>query len=587
MASRQKLDAPGCARCGQLISLLLLLFALPVQWLGAQQPFDGSGPGRSDKDRFVAAKTAFDLQQWQQAAKIAEGPPNQSAELDFLRGLALAKLQTWEGAADAFASGHRKDPLDPRFLVELAGVRYKQKNFSAAKRGLRAALALQSHDAYTLEFLATVHFLEGNLEAALKYWNRIDKPHLRSVGIQPTPRLDEAILRRAVTFNAPQIFTEEALLAADSRLNNLGIFPRRRIELTSAAENFDATLHLAERNGFGDSKLDAWLAPLSGLPYATVYPEVFNLRHRAVNATSLLRWDAEKRRAFAAFSMPFHGDPARQFEIYFDGRNENWNLTNTFFTSETQPSDLNLRRIAGGLKFRSVVGARWSWSTGLEVASRSFRNFGAARSTSTAAFFTDSTSFRYFLRADSSLLRVPERRFNLDSSAEGSLGRFYADGLGAFGGTRAAVTAHWLPRASGDDYEMRAQFRVGAAFGSAPLDELFQLGIEHDDNDLWLRGHPATTGGRKGAAPLGRRYALANWELDKNLYSNGIVTLKLGPFLDSGAIADSSGFFGSREWLWDTGAQCKIRILSSIIVVLIYGHDLRGARDNFYPTVLH
>ena len=117
------------------------------------------------------------------------------------------------------------------------------------------------------------------------------------------------------------------------------------------------------------------------------------------------------------------------------------------------------------------------------------------------------------------------------------------------------------------------------------LDDLFQVGIERD-NDLWLRGHSGTSGGRKGAAPLGRRYFLANWEQDKNVYANGIVTVKLGPFLDTGAIADSSGLFGSRQWLWDTGAQCKVRLLGSVTVVLSYGRDLRGGRNVFYGTVV-
>jgi len=87
-------------------------------------------------------------------------------------------------------------------------------------------------------------------------------------------------------------------------------------------------------------------------------------------------------------------------------------------------------------------------------------------------------------------------------------------------------------------------------------------------------------------APLGRRYFLANWEMDKNVYSNGIFTVKLGPFLDSGRITDPSGLFGSRQWLWDTGAQCKVRVLGSITVVLIYGRDLRSGRNVFYGTVL-
>src|SRR4029077_14169066 len=117
------------------------------------------------------------------------------------------------------------------------------------------------------------------------------------------------------------------------------------------------------------------------------------------------------------------------------------------------------------------------------------------------------------------------------------------------------------------------------------IDELIQLGIERD-NDLWLRGHAGTIDGRKGAAPLGRRYFVATWEMDKTIYRNGFFTVKLGPFLATGAVADSSGFFGSSGWLWDTGAQCKVGILGSLTVVLSYGRDLRGNRNAFYGTML-
>jgi hypothetical protein len=132
---------------------------------------------------------------------------------------------------------------------------------------------------------------------------------------------------------------------------------------------------------------------------------------------------------------------------------------------------------------------------------------------------------------------------------------------------------------------MRGQIRAGARAGKASLGELFQLGVERD-NDLWLRGHPGTTDGRKGAAPLGRRYLLANWEMDKNVYGNGLVDVKIGPFLDSGAIADSSGFLGSRGWLWDSGLQCKVRILGGVTVVFSYGRSLEGGKGVFYGTVL-
>lgn len=558
-----------------LVFLLLLALCSPTS---AQQI-------SSDAARLAAAQNAFDSGQWEEAAKLAEGPEGQSTELDFLRGLALARQQQWNEARSAFAAGHLKNPSDPRFLVELAGVDYKQNNFPAAKRNLLAAVRLGSRDTYTRDFLATIYFLEGNLEAALKYWNAIDKPRLRSVAAQPPPRLDATLLSRAVGFNAPQVLTAQAWLSAQTRLENLGVFSRERLELRPAGETFDARLHVAERNGWGDSKLEGAVALLSGVPYATVYPEIYNSGRRAMNFTSLLRWDSEKRRAFGMFSTPVFHDPARRLQIYFDARNENWNLSRTFFGGSTPLSDLNMRSMAGGVELNSVVNGRWSWSTGMEIASRSFRNLEGIGSAKEKAFFTDADAFHYWLRAERSLLRVPEHRFTLDSTTEGLIGRTFAENLGASGTLRGSLDAHWLPQASGDDYEMRIRIRAGATLGRVPFDELFQLGVERD-NDLWLRGHAGTSAGRKGAAPLGRRYFLANWEMDKNVYSNGLFTVKLGPFLDNGSIVDSSGLFGSQKWLWDTGAQCKVRILGSLTVVLIYGRDLRSGRNVFYGTVL-
>jgi hypothetical protein len=206
-------------------------------------------------------------------------------------------------------------------------------------------------------------------------------------------------------------------------------------------------------------------------------------------------------------------------------------------------------------------------------------------SPSERTFFADATSLSAWVGTQRTLVRVPERRLTLEASAEGRAGREFADGLGPFATLRGSLRANWFPRATGDDYEMQTQFRGGATAGKATLDELFQLGIERD-NDLWLRGQAGTLGGRKGAAPLGRRYFLANWEMDKNVYQNGFVTVKLGPLLDTGAVADSSGLFGSRRWLWDTGAQCKVRLLGSLTIVVSYGRDLRDGRDVFYGTVM-
>jgi len=579
MAAEPQLDSIGSSRKGFVILIIL------VAVLASGLPAFGQEHA-SDEARLPAARMAFDAGRWEEAARLAQGPADQSPDLDFLAGLALARLEKWDEAKAAFEAGARKAPLDPRFLVELAGIAYKQKDFRTAKNKLHAALRLNQQDSYSAEFLATIYFLEGNLEAALKYWNSLNKPRLSSVRFAPPLKLKGSLRDRAVAFNAPQVLTLDSVLTAEVRLDNLGIFSSRRIELTPAdSGNYDVTLHLTERNGWGDSKLEGIISLLSGLPYATVYPDFYNLRRNAVNLTSLARWDAEKRRVSLALSLPLYGDPGLRLRLYADARNENWNLTQTFLGSGTPLTDLNMRRVAAGAEVQSMVSGRWSWSAGAEVANRNFRNLSGLTSPAERTFFTDSTSVAGWLGVQRSLWRFPERRFTLDSSADARAGREFANELGPFATVRGALRAQWFPRATGDDYEMHAQIRAGATAGKATLDELFELGIERD-NDLWLRGHAGTTGGRKGTAPLGRRFFLANWELDKNIYQNGFFTVKLGPFLDSGAVADSSGLFGSRRWLWDTGAQCKVRILGSLTIVLSYGRDLRGGRNVYYGTVL-
>jgi hypothetical protein len=84
---------------------------------------------------------------------------------------------------------------------------------------------------------------------------------------------------------------------------------------------------------------------------------------------------------------------------------------------------------------------------------------------------------------------------------------------------------------------------------------------------------------------MGRRFVLWNWEVDKVVHENAFLTVKVGPFLDVGRIADPSGLFGSGGWLWDPGLQCKVRVLGGLTFVLSYGRDLGSGRDAWYTNV--
>lgn len=138
----------------------------------------------------------------------------------------------------------------------------------------------------------------------------------------------------------------------------------------------------------------------------------------------------------------------------------------------------------------------------------------------------------------------------------------------------------WDPKAEGDDYQTEVQVRGGGIAGSGPFDELFMLGLERD-NDLWMRAHIGTRDGRKGSAPLGDRYFLMNSEVDKRVYGNGFLSVKLSPFLDTGKIAGPAGQLGSPGWLWDTGLQAKFRVLG-LGLNFTWGRDLLTGNNAFY-----
>src|SRR5690242_6839616 len=127
MACGPQLDVARRSRDRQLIArlaLLLTLLGMAGIPAAAQEP-----AASSDAARLTAARAAFEARRWEEAAKLAQGPSDQSADLDFLAGLAFSRLESWKEARGAFEAGHRKSPSDARFLVELAGVAYKQKDF--------------------------------------------------------------------------------------------------------------------------------------------------------------------------------------------------------------------------------------------------------------------------------------------------------------------------------------------------------------------------------------------------------------------------------------------------------------------------
>lgn len=541
-------------------------------------------PVYSQTDLTEQAKRLFEQERWPELVQLLERAPRTSADLDYYYGVALAHQQRWEEARLSLAAGRQLAPRDKRFPIELAGVAFKQKNYDRARSELRRALRLGPRDEYANEFLATIYFLDGNLEAALKYWNRIGKPDIVEIRSEPALRVRPALLDHALAFAPASTVTLDELLTSNARLRGLEIFPSYKIELAARPDgHYDAILHAQELNGFGNSKLEALVRLFSGALFEEVTPEYYNLHGSATNVTSLARFDTDKRRAVAAISGPLGGNPKWRYHAGVDLRNENWTVQTSFTGPSVFLGATNLRRESASAEILRFVGARWSWSTGLEISHRDFRNVvpGTALTPELLAHgyqIKQKTQFTY------ELWRSPEKRLTISSGASSQAGRIWSQPGQSFEKLQGTLRVHWYPRARNDNYEMQWQGRAGKTFGQIPFDELFMLGVERD-NDLPLRAHLGTRHGEKGSAPLGHNYFLSNWESSRKAFSNGFLTVKLGPFLDTGKILDARSNLGKQKWFFDTGAQARLRVLG-VDVVLLYGKDLRTGNNAFYSDVV-
>ena len=522
-------------------------------------------------------RALFEQQRWQEIVDSAN--PAGSADIAFYYGTAQARLEHWSEAAAAFKIGRRLSPDDPRFPTELAGVAFKQQEYAEAETWLRRAIRLNPSDSYTNEFLATVFYLEGNLEAALKYWNRIGKPHVEEVSADPVPRLNPVLFDHVLSVAPASTLRLPDLLTTRARLDQLDLFPVSHFELPARdSGSFDLVFRNSERNGCG-GKWGCLLTIFGSTPAETVRFDYYNLGRRALNFNSKFRWDGEKRRISAYLEAPFVRQPKWHWRAGTDFRNENWAMRNSFSGLSPLLAALNLKREAATFEFSDVMSGSWQWSAQTEFSHRSYHDV-LTGTVLTTSLLAPGPQLKQSLGARFALLRIPEKRLTVDSFGSVALARLWAGGSRSFSQLQAGTNTLWFPQHMGEKYEIQHAFRAGKSFGSPPFDELFSLGVL-GDTSLLMRAHIATRSGKKGSAPIGEDYFVSNFDATRAFSLLSLATIKVGPFLDTGW---TNNLLAPSKWLWDTGVQATVQVFG-FEVAFSYGRDLRSGNNAFVARV--
>jgi len=577
MEGHRSLDA--ARRPHHELSLMRIVFVASALFLCSCATFAQTHSPSDQQLQQLAAQ-----HRWNDIVSILEPIAPRSANMNYYLGIALAELGRLTQAQAALEAGRRIAPADSRFPTELAGIAFKQKNDPRTVRRLRQAIRLAPNDTYVTNFLATTYFLEGNLEAALKYWNRLGKPQIENVREEPALHISPALLDHAFAFSPAATLTLPQFLETNARIHALGIFPRYQFDLNARPDGrFDVVFRAHELDSLGDSWLESLALFFQGLPFQEVNPQFYDLHGHAINVISMLRWDAQKRRIYSDLSGPFEQGAKYRWQLTADFRNENWAIRNGFTGPAPVLAALNMRTELAAFNFTSLANDRFAWQVGGSLSHRNFRSV-APGATLTPQMLASGYELSQQSQITGTLWRVPEHRFTVTAAAASDAARLWSRPSQSFEKLTASLAWHWLPQSQGDDYETTQQLRAGKTFGQPPFDELFILGLERDNN-LPLRAHIGTRDGRKGSAPLGRNYLLENWELYKNIYSSGIVKFQLGPLFDIGKITDPGAQLGSHKWLFDTGAQARVRVFGTGLV-FSYGKDLRTGNNAFYVSLL-
>jgi tetratricopeptide (TPR) repeat protein len=555
---------------------LALLLCLTGAFATAHAQCSGGATGDS------AIQQAYDQKDWPRVAALVEAQPSRSSAASFDYGMALAHLGKWSAARAALLAGRRACPAQKRFPTELAGIAFEQKRYPEAAVWLRRTLRLDPRDDYANNFAGTVYYLMGNLPAALKYWNRVGKPQIAALDFDPQLRVRRLLLGRAFTFSPQAVLQESELAATEARIAGLGLFPSSNIVLNARPNgSFDAAFHAIERDGFGATPTQSLISTLSGLPYETIYPSYYNIGRSAMNAESLLRWDEQKRRIWIDLSAPLRDLPQNRWHLAVDARDENWAVRSAFTGTAPVLGSLNLESQTATASLTSFPSGRLQWSLGARGSHRSYRQVVDGTALNPQLTIPGS-ALGFLASVEGKPLDVPEHRFTLTTSASSETTRLWSTPPHLFEKLQGSALAHWFPQAQANTWEVTQQVRAGGLTGATPFDELFMLGVERD-NDLWLRAHVGTRDGKKGSSPLGTDYFLSNSDLDRRVYSNGLLGIEVGPLLDIGRMAAPTTGLTSRQWFFDTGIEARLTVLGTN-VVLTWGRDLRTGNNAFFGT---
>ena len=520
--------------------------------------------------------------------------------------LALSRSQQGrlEEARTGFEQVLRIDPGNADARFEIAGIYIKTREYSVARSWAKRGLQLSPRDEYGLDLAGTASFLMDDKIQALRYWNRLNRPHLTEIQINPADFKTRQRIAEEIHLVPGDLLSAHEIDAARWRIRQhryvraVNLQPLPGPVQDQYALQVDADI----RRGVG-SRTEFLFNTLSNIGFQTWRLTWWNIAGIGLTSDLLLRWRADAQRYQLAVDMPRPGHLPFYSGVSYVWRDESWRFSED--SGQPKPG-FRLRMHETSVKFLLPLRIPELSITAAAAARR--RSFDAQEITQTVRnrlvpqAATDGTS--EVNECDSSL-DTAHRSFwfrlapvlllhgNQSQSAAGFESRIRAEaGVGRAWDpieqrlSRFSVSWEnrfdWISRT-----ELQRTLLLGLHAGqlSAPglVEDHFILGVG-PDADFWLRAHPFLRHGKPGQTPLAGKFLLGNLTIASDIKRFKWIKLGALAFLDFAQLPRAYSGQTLPRILADAGVGIELGspIVPGRRFTVTWGHDTRTGRSVFY-----
>jgi tetratricopeptide (TPR) repeat protein len=526
-----------------------------------------------------AARDAIDKGEYLRAVNILSDVISSASTPDayLYLGIAYDHLKEFQKSEESLKEGSRRYPQDSRFHNQLADLYLEYNDREAAKSELKQSLVVDPNNNYASDLLATIDMSEGEVQSALRSWNKSGRPVIDDILHNYYLTFGSWVVRDAVAFHPAGILkysqwkTTESRLFATENFANVGL----EIEPTVVPDQYDAIVRTTPKTNSISSFL---FGIFKGVPIQTPYVDFWNIGNSGINFNGNYRWETPRRRAAGQLQVPVPIAGLLHVELGSTWRDERWDVSVPIAPPLKPFAKFDYRATAMRIHVKNIPHYRVELGAGFEYRNRNAR--GAL-----PQLFTNGLNTARF-DAELSLRLIDGQYQNRLNFAGFAARRSVLGDTNFSSGTAELDNRFTISRDSRTTLDW--VIKGGTSRGALPIEDYFLLGLDNNPA-LPLRGHTAEVHGQYGHGPMGTDFALVNTDLERrlatlpffNTFNIPFLVVKWNLFLDGAKTWDRNRIFPNSKLLIDTGGGVRFETPTHSLN-FIYGRALREGQNTFF-----